>query len=393
MTDVEAAVGRLLGGDKATLARALTAIENAHPQAAELLTALAPHTGRAHIVGVTGAPGVGKSTLCNALIREWRKRGRRVGVIAVDPTSPLSGGAVLGDRVRMHEHDADDGVFVRSLAARANGGGLAASTSGAAAVLDAAGMDCVLIETVGAGQSQIDITRVAQSTVVVNAPGLGDDVQALKAGIVEMADVLVVNKADLPDAEQTARQLKTMLAFREDRGWRPPVVSTSALTGEGLQELADALEDHRAFLATAAMETDAVTESLRALSAQDAFVQHLGIELVSGGSGHASVRMRVQPSHINFNGTCHGGALFSLADTAFGLASNSHGVLAAGIDAHITYPRAVRVDDTLIAEATEETRGGRFATYRVMVTRGDGATVATFTGTVAITDGAPGLRR
>ncbi|MDH3452832.1 MAG: methylmalonyl Co-A mutase-associated GTPase MeaB [Gammaproteobacteria bacterium] len=390
MTDIATAVERLLSGDKATLARALTAVENAHPHAAQLLSALRPHTGGAHVVGVTGAPGVGKSTLCNALIREWRARGQRVGVVAVDPTSPLSGGAVLGDRVRMHEHDEDEGVFIRSLAARANGSGVARSTGGAVAVLDAAGMNCVLIETVGSGQSQVEIANHVHTTVVVSAPGLGDDVQALKAGILEIADVLVVNKADLPHAERTARQLLAMLALRDARAWQSPVVLTSGHTGQGLVELADALQHHRATRkADAATITpaDGVADSLHKLAADDPYVRHLGIEFVAGGSGHASVRMRVQPSHINFNGTCHGGALFSLADTAFGLASNSHGVAAAGIDAHITYPRAVKVDDTLIAKAVEETRSRRFATYRVIVTRGDGATVATFTGTVAITGG------
>ncbi|MDH3712679.1 MAG: methylmalonyl Co-A mutase-associated GTPase MeaB [Gammaproteobacteria bacterium] len=391
MTDVAAAVDRLIGGDKATLARALTAVENAYPHAAELLEALRPHTGCARVVGVTGPPGVGKSTLCNALIREWRTRGHRVGVIAVDPSSPLSGGAVLGDRVRMHEHDQDDFVFIRSLAARTNGGGLAASTAGAIVVLDAAGMDCVLIETVGSGQSQVDIAGVAKTTVVVSAPGFGDEVQALKAGILEIADVLVVNKADLPHAEQTARQLRIMLGLRDAQRWQPPVVMTSGHTGQGVDQLAEALQEHHDSIVTdtpAATQTHTVADLLRKLASEDPYVRHLGIEFITGGSGHASVRMRVQPSHISFNGTCHGGALFSLADAAFGLASNSHGVVAAGIDAHITYPRAVKVGDVLTAGAVEETRSRRFATYRVIVTRSDGATVATFTGTVATVGGA-----
>lgn len=397
MTDIAAAVAKLRDGDIATLARALTVVENAHPLAAELLSAVQPHTGNACVVGVTGPPGVGKSTLCNALIREWRTHGQRVGVIAVDPSSPVSGGAVLGDRVRMHEHDQDEGVFIRSLAARRSGGGLAAGTAGAITVLDAAGIDCVLIETVGSGQSQVDIAAIAQTTVVVSAPGLGDEVQALKAGILEIADVLVVNKADLPHAEETARQLRSMLGMREVTAWEPPVILTSAHTAQGVQELADALQDHRDSLAVqtvAAGHTDAGVESLRELASNDPYVRHLGIEFVAGGSGHASVRMQVQPDHLSFNGTCHGGALFSLADTAFGLASNSHGAVAAGIDAHITYPRAVKVGDVLTAGAIEETRSRRFATYRVIVTRGDGATVATFTGTVAIIGGTrPGAQQ
>ncbi|MDH3378331.1 MAG: methylmalonyl Co-A mutase-associated GTPase MeaB [Gammaproteobacteria bacterium] len=386
MSDVSTAVDRLVGGDKATLARALTAVENARPQARELLAALQQHTGGAHVVGVTGAPGVGKSTLCNALIREWRARGRRVGVIAVDPSSPLTGGAVLGDRVRMHEHDEDDGVFIRSLAARSNAGGLAASTTDVITVLDAAGMDCVLVETVGTGQSEVDIARTVRSTVVVSAPGLGDDVQAIKAGILEVADVLVVNKADLPHAEQCARQLRAMLSLREVRAWQPPVIMTSAQTDQGLQDLADALQRHNdeSNVEDAAHGSIAFADWPQRLLPRDRFAQHLGIELLAGGGGHASVRMRVQAEHISFNGTCHGGVTFSLADTAFGLASNSHGVVAAAIDAHITYPRAVRINDTLTASAVEESRGRRFATYRVIVTRTDGATVATFTGTVAI---------
>jgi LAO/AO transport system kinase len=397
MTDIAAAVEKLLGGDIATLARALTAVENAHPFAAELLSALQPHTGRARVVGVTGPPGVGKSTLCNALIREWRTSGQRVGVIAVDPSSPVSGGAVLGDRVRMHEHDQDEGVFIRSLAARRKGGGVAASTAGAIAVMDAAGMDCVLIETVGSGQSQVDIAGIAHTTVVISAPGQGDEVQALKAGILEIADVLVVNKADLPHAEQSARQLLAMLSLRDASAWQPPVILTNAHTADGVQELADAVQDHRDSLAAetvVARCTDTRVDSLYELASNDPYARHLGIEFVAGGSGHASVRMRVQPEHVSFNGTCHGGALFSLADTAFGLASNSHGVVAAGIDAHITYPRTVKAGDILTASAVEETRSRRFATYRVIVARGDGATVATFTGTVAIVGGTrPGAQQ
>ncbi len=397
MNDISATVDRLVGGDKTTLARALTAVENARPHAEDLLAALQPHTGAAQVVGVTGAPGVGKSTLCNALVREWRTRGHRVGVIAVDPSSPLTGGAVLGDRVRMHEHDQDDGVFVRSLAARCNGGGLSASTRGAIVLLDAAGMHRVLVETVGTGQSEVAIAGIVHTTVVVSAPGLGDDVQAIKAGILEIADVLVVNKADLPDAEQTARQLRGMLGLRERREWQPPVIMTCGQTGEGVDELADALQRHCDARAAAPRERDRAEppgerrSGLQRLAARDRFAGHLGIELLEGGYGQASVRMRVQECHINFNGTCHGGALFSLADTAFGLASNAHGGIAAGIDAHITYPRAVRLGDTITARAVEETRSRRFATYRVMVTRGDGATVATFTGTVAFSgDGQTG---
>ncbi len=201
--------------------------------------------------------------------------------------------------------------------------------------------------------------------------------------------MLVVNKADLDDAEKTARQLHAMLELRMRSPWQPPVIMTRALTGQGLGDLADALQRHyEQRNGTAVSRTAAVDAQLswpQRLAPRDSFARHLGIELIDGGRGHASVCLHVRPVHINFNGTCHGGVVFALADTAFGLASNSHGAVASGIDAHITYPRAVRVDDTITARAVEETRTRRFATYRVIVSRGDGATVATFTGTVAFT--------
>ncbi len=238
----EALVARLRAGDALALSRAITAVENGSTLLPSILRAIHPHLGRATVVGVTGPPGVGKSTLVNAYVRELRRRGLTVGVVAVDPSSPISGGAILGDRVRMSEHDADEGVFVRSLASRGQLGGLAARTLHIVDLMDAAGRDAVIVETVGAGQSEVEIAGIAGVTVVVSAPGLGDDIQAIKAGILEIADVLVVNKADLPGAAETRRQLESMLALRSGARAKVPVLATVATTGEGVPELADAIE-------------------------------------------------------------------------------------------------------------------------------------------------------
>ncbi len=232
-------------GNRAAIARAISAVEAGARDSARLLQALHQSTGRARLFGVTGAPGVGKSTLVGALIAELRKRNQSVAVIAVDPSSPVSGGAILGDRVRMTKHGDDDGVFIRSLASRGSGGGLSLATSRAAEVLDAAGFENVIIETVGAGQSEIDVADLADVTAVVCAPGLGDEIQAMKAGLLEVADVLVVNKADDPLAAVTANQLESMLALRKGGGSTVPVLKTSAREAAGIAELADALE--RAF--------------------------------------------------------------------------------------------------------------------------------------------------
>lgn len=257
---------RLLSGDRRALARLLTLIENEEPESVPLLAALYPKTGRAHLIGVTGAPGTGKSTLVSALAQAYRARGDTVAILAVDPSSPYTGGAILGDRVRMRALAGDAGVFIRSMAARGGAGGMARTAHDAARALDALGFDVVMIETVGAGQSEIEIARLAQTTLVVDAPGLGDDVQAIKAGILEIADVLVVNKADRPGAENTVRALRAMLelghpaakdALRvgfEQNGshparplsiWLPPVLTTVALDGRGIDELVAALDAHR----------------------------------------------------------------------------------------------------------------------------------------------------
>lgn len=213
---------------------------------------IAPMTGHAHIVGLTGAPGVGKSTVTGALVRSYRDRGMRIGVLAVDPSSPFSGGALLGDRVRMQDHATDDQVFIRSMASRGHLGGLSWATPQAMRILDAAGFDLVLIETVGVGQAEVEIASLADTALVVVAPGLGDSIQAAKAGILEIADVFVVNKSDRPGAQEVIRDLRTMLAMASYAAddWKPPILSTTAVTSEGVADLATTIDKHRAWLAT-----------------------------------------------------------------------------------------------------------------------------------------------
>jgi len=234
-------------GDRRALARLLTDLEDGALPPSELGALIA--AGRdAHLVGITGPPGSGKSTLVNALVAAWRSRGRRVGVIAVDPSSPMTGGAIMGDRIRMMDHAGDDGVFVRSMASRGALGGLAATTWLTAAALDAAGYDPVVVETVGAGQSEVEIATLAETTVVVEVPEMGDEVQAIKAGLLEIADVIVVNKGDRPGADQAARQLRAMLSTAGGRVSRPapPVLVSIAIAGEGVEPLREAIEAHRA---------------------------------------------------------------------------------------------------------------------------------------------------
>jgi LAO/AO transport system kinase len=268
----------VLMGSRRALARLLTRVEQQQPDAQDALAFLFPHTGKAHIIGITGAPGTGKSSLVNALAKAYRQQDKTVAIIAVDPTSPFTGGAILGDRIRMQDLSGDSGVFIRSMATRGNLGGLSRTTRDVIRVMDAAGFDVVLVETVGAGQSEVDIVRTAQTTIVVEAPGLGDDVQAIKAGILEIADILVVNKADRPGATNTLRALKTMIELGHPASrtqmtrhhgqlmavetaepemdasfWLPPIVETVAITDtgstRGIDTLQDAIAKHQAYLA------------------------------------------------------------------------------------------------------------------------------------------------
>jgi LAO/AO transport system kinase len=239
----------VLAGDKRSIARAITIIENNVPGAQRLIALLYPYTGRAHVIGITGPSGAGKSTLIEKMIREYRRRGKTVGVIAIDPTSPFTGGAFLGDRIRMQELSTDEGVFIRSMATRNNPGGIAKATRDAVKVLDAAGKNVIIVETAGAGQSEVDIIKVAQTVVVVHAPGLGDEIQAIKAGLMEIADIFVVNKADRENVDRTVMDLQAILQLdNRSKPWKPPILKIIALTGEGVSKLLDKIEEHRQFL-------------------------------------------------------------------------------------------------------------------------------------------------
>ncbi len=249
--DVPALVEQARAGSPRALGRLVTLVENADPALREIMAALAPHTGRAQVVGLTGSPGVGKSTSTSMLVGELRRRGLRVGVLAVDPSSPFSGGALLGDRIRLGEHALDPEVFIRSMASRGHLGGLARATPQALRVMDAAGCDVVLVETVGVGQSEVEVAGLADTTIVLLAPGMGDAVQAAKAGILEIGDVFVVNKADRDGAAATARELRHMISLGERLGphdWRPPVLMTVADRQEGGAEVVEALDKHLAWL-------------------------------------------------------------------------------------------------------------------------------------------------
>ncbi|GAA4694888.1 methylmalonyl Co-A mutase-associated GTPase MeaB [Nocardioides conyzicola] len=248
--DVPDLVGRSRAGEARAVARLISLVEDESPLLREVMAALAPYAGNAQVVGITGSPGVGKSTSTSALVGELRTQGKRVGVLAVDPSSPFSGGALLGDRVRMQDHALDADVYIRSMASRGHLGGLAWTTPQALRVLDVAGCDVILVETVGVGQSEIEVAGLADTTIVLLAPGMGDGIQAAKAGILEIGDLYVVNKADRDGADQVRRDLRTMLALAErpDSAWTPPILKTVAQSGLGIDEVAAEIERHRAWL-------------------------------------------------------------------------------------------------------------------------------------------------
>lgn len=242
-------VERIRSGEVRALARAISTIEDGRPEAVDLLKALFPHSGHARVLGLTGAPGSGKSTLVDQLAREYRTQEKTVGIIAVDPTSPYTGGAILGDRIRMQAHHADPGIYIRSMATRGFLGGLARATTDVSTVLDASGKDIIVIETVGVGQDEVDIVRLADVTVVILVPGMGDDVQTIKAGIMEIADIFVINKSDREGADRVQREIRAMqsLAIRKD-SWTPPIVKTVASEGKGISDLAGAIESYQKLL-------------------------------------------------------------------------------------------------------------------------------------------------
>jgi LAO/AO transport system kinase len=273
-------VDRLLSGDRRALARMVTLIENEIPAARRYLAELHQHAGQAHIVGVTGAPGAGKSTLVTRLVRELRRRERKVGVVAVDPTSPFTGGAILGDRIRMMELSGDPNVFIRSMASRGNLGGLSAATRDVVRAMDAAGYSPILIETVGTGQAEVEVMRTAQTVMVVAAPGMGDDIQAIKAGILEIADIFVVSKADKPGADQTVAELAMLLSLDPMRRlydktlpyWRIPLLKTAAIKDQGIGQVVDAMQQHYDYLVESSMLANRAQRQVR--SEVEALVLH-----------------------------------------------------------------------------------------------------------------------
>lgn len=264
MTDVAKLLANARDGRIADIARLLSIVENDEPEAAEVVKATHADTGRAIVVGFTGPPGSGKSTLVSALTAAYKQTAARVAVVAVDPSSPYSGGAILGDRIRMRERYLDAGVFIRSMANRGHSGGLARATKRVVGVLDALGFDVVLVETVGVGQQEVEVVRVVDTVCLLTIPGAGDDIQAIKAGVVEVADILVVNKADRPGVDQAVRDLKQMLTLGAQRlAWRPPVIKTSAMDGTGIDELVDAVEKHRTWAADSGEARTRTAEAMR----------------------------------------------------------------------------------------------------------------------------------
>jgi len=290
----------VLKRDRRSVARLMTAIENEDPESRAAISELYAHTGNAYTVGVTGPPGSGKSTLIGQLAKQYRKHGRKVGVIAVDPSSPFSGGALLGDRIRMQELSTDEGVFVRSMATRGNLGGLARSTAELVSVLDAFGCDIIFVETVGAGQSEVDVIKLADTILLVMAPGLGDDIQAIKAGIMEIGDVIVVNKADRENADRTMLEIKGALELDTERKeWSPPIVKTIATSNEGTEELVQKLEEHRSFLMKAGMGRRRIKGEIQLLEALKARLAEMVITDLRNDPDYENMIEKIASRQLN----------------------------------------------------------------------------------------------
>ncbi|HMN75529.1 MAG TPA: methylmalonyl Co-A mutase-associated GTPase MeaB [Burkholderiaceae bacterium] len=382
-----ALIDAVLTGERRAIARAISEIERGGAQAGALCAALAPHLGRAHVVGLTGPPGAGKSTLVNALLGALVGQGSRVGVVAVDPSSPISGGALLGDRVRMGEHGEHPDVFVRSIASRGHLGGLSRTTRGIVDLLDAAGHDIVLVETVGAGQSEVEIAELADTCIVACPPGLGDEVQAIKAGILEIADLLVVTKGDLPAARSTARDLRHMTHLRRapaDGGWQTPVLAVTATSGNGIAALVEKIGAHATAVGRGRRLRTASDDAkpLRLAAEHEATpASYFGIET---GASSAGASLRVRETHLDDAGACARSVIYALADAAASDAVRSAGAGASAVvDAHIAYLNAAREGDVLVAKAGEASRtAGGDAVWRVEVATEGGRPIATLASTV-----------
>ncbi len=297
MLSVDEIIEGVRGGRPRALARAITLVERDDPAADRLLAEIYPQTGRARVIGITGSPGAGKSTLVDALARHYRKEGKKVGIIAVDPTSPFTGGAILGDRIRMQDLYTDPGVFIRSMATRGFLGGIARATTDVVDLLDAAGFDLVVVETVGVGQGEVEVIRTVQTNVVVLVPGMGDDIQAIKAGIMEIGDIFAVNKADRPGADRTVTEIMMMMSLVEEHGdWVSPVVKTVASLEKGIEDLADALEKHGQYLVSSGEMTRRNRERARIrveTHLKDRFMERL----VGGAEGRRAYESLLEGVH------------------------------------------------------------------------------------------------
>ncbi len=390
---LSASIDAVLAGERPAVARAISQIERGGAQAGALGGALAPHLGRAHVVGLTGPPGAGKSTLVNALIGAFVAQGSRVGVVAVDPSSPISGGALLGDRVRMGEHGEHADVFVRSIASRGHLGGLSRTTRGIVDLLDAAGYDVVLVETVGAGQSEVEIASLADTCIVACPPGLGDEVQAIKAGILEIADLLVVTKGDLPAARSTARDLRHMTHLRRlatDGGWQTPVLAVTATTGDGIASLVERIGAHAKAVGHGRRLRAARGGEAKPLLPDAGFdaapASYFGIEIAAPG---AAATLQVREKHLDDAGACARSVIFALADAAAGAAICAAGAASAVVaDTRVAYLNAAREGDVLVAKASEASRTPGEAVWRVEVATEGGQPIATLAATVRF-DAAP----